>query len=210
LFLWLSIIGVLYGAFAAWAQNDFKRLIAYSSFSHVNFILAGLFIWAEPAHLGAYLQVFNHGITIAALFLVSDWLEKKLHSTAIGQMGGLAKYLPKLCWLTSFFVLANVALPGLNNFVGELLILFGLFKENPWMATLLGTIVILSVIYMLRMMQKLYFETPRAYGQETWKDLSVPQFALALPLIILILWFGIYPAPIIKQLEPSTKTELNP
>lgn len=201
--LGLSIVGVFYGGFAAWMQNDFKRLIAYSSFSHVNFILAGLFIWEDPAHLGAVLQAFNHGVTITALFLVASWLEYNIHSTAIGQMSGLAKFLPKLCWLTLFFVLSNVALPGLNNFVGELLILFGLFKENPYIAAVLAATVILSAIYMLRWMQKMYFETPRVY-ETTWMDVNGKQFAIALPLIGLILWFGIYPAPIIKQLKGQT------
>src|SRR5207248_6492119 len=133
LLLGLSIAGVLYGGLAAWMQGDYKRLIAYSSFSHVNFILVGIFAWSQAAHEGAILQALNHGITIAGLFLVAGWLEERLGSTAISPFSGMAKFLPQLCWLTFIFVLSSVALPGTNDFVGEVLILFGLFGHHPWL-----------------------------------------------------------------------------
>jgi NADH-quinone oxidoreductase subunit M len=200
--LGLAIAGVLYGGLAAWMQNDYKRLIAYSSFSHVNFILAGLFVWDHTAQGGAILQALNHGVTIAALFLVAGWLQERLGSTAIGQSSGLAKFLPILCWLTLFFVLASVALPGTNNFIGEVMILFGLFVENPWAAAILGLTIILSVIYMLRWMQKMYFEEPVLY-QDTWKDIGIKELTQALPLIALVLWVGIYPAPVLKYVKQA-------
>lgn len=204
LLLGLAIAGVLYGAFAAWMQSDFKRLLAYSSFSHVNFVLAGLFIWSETAHGGAILQALNHGITIAALFLAAGWLEERLGSTSISQGGGLAKFLPMLCWLTVFFVLSSVALPGTNNFVGELMILFGLFSQSPWLAFILGLTIIFSVVYMLRWMQKVYFETPAPF-HASWIDIKAKELVVALPLIIAILWIGIYPAPILLQIKPATE-----
>lgn len=204
LLLGLAIAGVLYGALAAWRQTDYKRLIAYSSFSHVNFVLAGLFVWSQVSHEGAILQAVNHGITIAALFTVAGWLEKRIGTTSIGAYAGLAKYLPALCWVTLVFVLSSVAMPGTNNFVGELLILFGLFTFNPWLAAILGTTVILSVIYMLRWMQKVYFETPSAF-QSQWIDLRPKEFAIALPLIALILWIGIYPTPLFRHIEPAAE-----
>ncbi len=111
LLLGLATVGVLYGGLAAWMQSDYKRLIAYSSFSHVNFILAGIFIWSQVAHEGAILQALNHGITIAGLFLFSGWLEKRLGSTEMRLVGGMAKFLPQLCWLTIIFVLSSIALP---------------------------------------------------------------------------------------------------
>ncbi len=199
--LGLAITGVFYGGLAAWMQKDFKRLIAYSSFSHVNFILVGLFVWNQTAQDGAILQAINHGITIAALFLVIGWLEERLGSTTIGQASGLAKYMPTLCWITLVFVLSSMALPGTNNFVGEILILFGLFSENAWLASFLGLSVILSAMYMLRWMQKVYFETPIGYV-DTLRDIKGKEMAVALPLIALILWIGIYPLPILKQIEP--------
>lgn len=201
--LWFAIIGVLYGGLAAWVQNDFKKLLAYSSFSHVNFILVGLFVWNQVSHEGAVLQAINHGITIAALFLVAGWLEERLGTTTFSRFGGVAKYLPHLCWLTLFFVLSSVALPGMNNFVGELMIFFGLFGPHPWLTALVGLTVILSVIYMLRWMQKIYFEAPH-YSDSAGKDIGAKQLAIALPLVFLVLWIGIYPSPILKMITIPT------
>jgi NADH-quinone oxidoreductase subunit M len=197
LFLTLSIIGVLYGGLSAWRQNDFKRVIAYSSFSHVNFVLAGIFVWNQTAHSGAVLQAFNHGVTIAALFLVASWLEDRIGSTKFGRIGGLAKFMPNLCWLTLFFVLSAVALPGTNNFVGEIMILFGVFKYNPWVAAILATTIIISVLYMLRWMQKVYFEEPSLF-QQNWIDIKSKEIIIALPIILITLWIGIYPSPMLK------------
>jgi NADH-quinone oxidoreductase subunit M len=199
LLLGLAIAGVFYGGLSAWMQNDYKRLIAYSSFSHVNFVLAGLFVMSETAHAGAILQALNHGITIAGLFLVAGWLEERLQTTQLGQVTGLAKYMPNLCWLTLFFVMASVALPGTNNFVGEILIFFGLFVKDPIATAVLALSVILSVMYMLRFMQKTYFETPSPQ-QSSWVDIHGREMLIALPLALLILWIGIYPAPILRQL----------
>lgn len=193
----IAITGVLYGGLAAWMQVDYKRLLAYSSFSHVNFVLVGLFVWNQMAHSGAILQALNHGITIAALFLVAGWLQERLGTTALLGFGGLAKYFPNLCWLTFFFVLSSVALPGTNNFVGELMILLGLFAASPALTALLGLSIILSVIYMLRWMQKMYFETPSPF-ESSWVDITGKQMVIALPLVALILWVGIYPAPLLK------------
>lgn len=201
LLLGLAIVGVLYGGLAAWMQNDYKRLIAYSSFSHVNFILAGIFVWSQAAHEGAILQALNHGITIAGLFMVAGWLEERMGSTAIGSFSGVAKFLPHLCWLTMIFVLSSIALPGTNNFVGELLILFGLFGQHPWLTFVLGLTVILSVVYMLRWMQSVYFETPKAAFENPLGDIKLKELLIAFPLVALIFWVGIYPNPVLKQVE---------
>lgn len=205
LFLALAVAGVFYGGLTAWMQKDFKRLIAYSSLSHVNFILVGVFALSQTAHAGAILQSFNHGITIAALFIVAGWLEERLGNTHIGPVKGLAKFLPHLCWLTLFFVLSSVALPGTNNFVGELMILFGLFTQNPWLAAVVGLSIILSVIYMLFWMQKVYFEEP-TFFQESWVDIRSKELLQSLPLMALILWVGLYPGPILKMLEPKVES----
>lgn len=201
-FLGLAIAGVFYGGMAAWMQNDFKRLIAYSSFSHVNFILAGLFIWYQPAQTGAVLQAVNHSVTIAALFITAGWLEHFLRSTSMKHVSGLAKYMPNLCWLTLLFVLSSVALPGTNNFIGELLIFFGLFKQNPWLTAFLGLSIILSVLYMLRYMQKVYFGAPSSF-HSSWTDIGIKELLIAAPLAALILWIGIYPAPVLEEINPA-------
>lgn len=209
LLLGLAIAGVLYGGLAAWMQSDYKRLIAYSSFSHVNFILAGIFVWSQAAHEGAILQALNHGVTIAGLFLVAGWLEERTGSTAMGPFSGLTKFFPHLCWLTMIFVLSSVALPGTNNFVGELLILFGLFGQHPWLTLVLGLSVILSVIYMLRWMQKVYFETPQAEFNHAFNDIRMRELLIALPLVALIFWIGIYPNPVLKQVEFAAEKDIS-
>jgi NADH-quinone oxidoreductase subunit M len=205
--LGLAIAGVLYGAFAAWSQNDFKRLIAYSSFSHVNFILVGLFVWNEPAPAGAILQAINHGITITALFLAAGWLEERVSTTDMRSVKGLAKYLPQLCWFTLVFVLSSVALPGTNNFVGEIMILFGLFGVHPWLTAILGLSVIFSVVYMLRWMQSVYFETP-LLRQPGWVDIKGKEISIALVLSALIFWLGIYPQPVLNEIIPAAAKEV--
>lgn len=203
----LAIAGVFYGSFAAWMQNDFKRLIAYSSLAHVNFILAGLFVWNAAAHSGAVLQSINHGITITALFLVAGWLAERLQGTAFGQFGGLAKTLPMLCWLTLFFVLASVGLPGLNNFVGEFLILFGVFQAYPYAAAVLVLSVIFSVVYMLRFMQRLYFG-PASVTPHPFSDIGARELLIALPLVALILWIGVYPAPLLRLIQNAQGVQI--
>lgn len=200
----LAIAGVLYGGLAAWQQNDFKRMLAYSSFSHVNFVLAGLFVWNETAHAGAILQAVNHGITILALFLVAGWLESRLGSTSMLQAGGLAAFFPQLCWITLFFVLASVAVPGTNNFIGELMIFFGVFAHHPWLTAVLGLTIILSVMYMLRWMQMIYFETPNL-NHVLWGDIRAKELIIALPLIALVLWIGIYPTPVLREIKPAAE-----
>lgn len=205
--LTLAILGVFYGALAAWQQSDFKKLIAYSSFSHVNIILVGLFVWINEAHLGAVLQAFNHGITITGLFLVVGWLETRVGTTSMKQLSGLAEYLPRLCWLTFIFILSSIALPGTNNFVGELLIFFGLFSLDPWIAAVLSLIIVLSVIYMLRFMQKVYFGKSLA-PQDSWIDIQTKHLLVALPLVALIFFVGIYPMPLLKELQTLTETTI--
>lgn len=203
----LAIFGTLYAALAAWRQTDFKQLIAYSSLSHVNFILVGLFVWRQSAHTGAILQALNHGITITALFLVAFWLEERLKSRQLHQIKGLAAPFPLLCWVTFFFALAAIALPGTNNFIGEFFILFGLFTSQPYLAALLALSLVFSVLYMLRWMQAMYF------GKNTLAppqhDLNLKELAFALPLAVAILWIGIYPAPVLKQVQSATEEVLS-
>ncbi|MGZ6298490.1 MAG: complex I subunit 4 family protein [Parachlamydiaceae bacterium] len=198
----LAIIGTLYAALAAWTQTDYKRLIAYSSLSHVNFILAGLFIASQLGLEGALLQAFNHGITIAALFLVAYWLKERTQTTTIDSIGGLNQFLPRLCWFTLFFVLASVALPSTNNFVGELIIFFALFEKYRWLTAILAFSIILSAIYMLRWMRKVYFEEPKETAP-TFTDLTIKEIIPALALTVLILAVGIYPKPFLTMIQPA-------
>ena len=198
--LTLAIIGVIYGAMAAWAQTDYKKLLAYSSFSHVNFVLAGLFVWDSTAQAGAIFQAVNHAITISGLFLLAGWLEARIGTRNMGMAGGLAVYMPRLAWLTLFFILSSVALPGLNSFVGEVLILYGVFGYSATLAAILGLTVILSVVYMLRWMHSVYFEVASPF-QAAWVDLNRKEAWLLVPLVLLVLWLGIYPMPALSHIE---------
>jgi NADH-quinone oxidoreductase subunit M len=204
IFITLAMIGLFYAGLAALKEKDFKKLIAFSSLSHVNFILVGVFIWNKVAQEGAILQSVNHAITITALFLTAGWLEERLQSTSLTKVGGLAKFLPHLCWLTLFFVLSSVALPGTNSFIGEILIFYGFFKTYTWLTLLLGLSIILSVMYMLRYMQKAYFAAPSLY-QPSWIDLKKREWFIATPLIILVLWIGIYPTPLLNEIKPAAE-----
>lgn len=199
----IAISGMLYGAFAAWGQRDFKRLIAYSSLSHVNFVLAGLFVYNQMAQSGAILAAINHSITITGLFLVAAWLQERLGTTQFGSVSGLACYMPHLAWLSLFFALSAVALPGLNNFVSEVMVLYGLFLHDPIYSALLATTVILSIIYMLKFMHRIYFETASPF-EAGWQDIKTKQILIAIPLVALILWLGLYPGPLLQQIEPAT------
>jgi NADH-quinone oxidoreductase subunit M len=196
----LAIVGVLYAAIAAAMQNDFKQLIAYSSLSHVNFILVGIFVWDSTAHEAAILQAFNHSITIAALFVVAHWLEVRIGSTSMGQVHGVATYMPKLCWITLAFAMAAVSLPSTSNFVGELLILSALFKKDMFLTALLTLSVILSAVYMLRWMQKVFFEEPSP-RHENWTDINFKEIAVICPLLLLVFWIGLYPNVLWQQIN---------
>lgn len=205
----LAVAGVLYGGLAAWRQSDYKKVIIYSSLSHVNFILAGVFVWNLDAHEGAIVQAINHAITITALFLVSSWLEERLRSTLIGPFSGVVHRFPKLCWLTMLFVVSAIAVPGTNNFIGEFFILFGLFGENPWITFIIGLSIILSVMYLLRWMQTVYFDPPRGEIPKGKIDIGIKEFAIALPLVLLIFWIGIYPRPILEQAKSAAKNQVS-
>lgn len=204
--LGLAIVGALYAALAAWTQTDYKRLIAYSSLSHVNFILAGLFIASQVAMQGAILQAFNHGVTITALFLAAAWLQKRTLSTAFHSTSGITQVFPKLSWLTLVFVLSSIALPGTNNFVGEFLIFFGLIAKNVWATALLGLTIIFSAMYMLRWMEQVYYGELKETTISEVSDIGTKEFTMALPLLFLIFAVGIYPGPILQQLEAAVTT----
>lgn len=199
--IFLSVAGVLYGAFAAWGQSDYKKLIAYSSFSHVNFILVGFFTFSSIAHEGALLQTFNHGILITALFLLAGWLSVRIQTTSLSSYQGLSRFFPKLCWITFTFVMASAALPGTNQFVGEIIILYDLFLKSPWMAALLATSVVLSIVYLLKWIQSVYFGKPSPLTSHF--DLSSKEVLLVAPLLLFVFWIGIYPSFFLETLKPA-------
>jgi NADH-quinone oxidoreductase subunit M len=208
-FLTFGVAGVIYGALIACVQQDMKRLIAFSSISHLGIIVLGLFAagasaGAHQSLAGAALHMFNHGILIAALFLIVALLEKRFGTRMMKDYLGLMRAIPKFSFVFMLIMLASVALPGTNGFVGEFLILLGVFQAYPLAAVLGTSTAILSAIYMLWMYQKTMFESPIKLGADASKhELQRAELVLLAPVILFILWIGIYPNYFLERLTTA-------
>ena len=187
----LGVLSVLYGAKLAFAQDDLKRLIAYTSISHMGFISLGIFAWNHLSLQGTVMQMVGHGLSSAGLFAIAGLLQQRLHTRDLNQMGGLWGQLPKLSALTMLFAAAALGLPGLANFIGEFMILLGVFQVQPWAASLSALGMILAPVYALLILQKGFFGAP-AQGQLEVLDLNSRELVmlgiLALGLILLGFW----------------------
>ncbi len=193
----LAIIGILYGAMVAFAQTDIKKLIAYSSVSHMGYIVLGIFCWNSAGHLGATFQMVSHGLTTGALFLMIGMLYERFKTREISSFGGLAEVMPNftICFVLISF--ASIAVPLTNGFIGEFLILLGAFKVNPYYAVFAVLGVFLSAAYMLNLIRKVFFgKCPDKFKDLKKLDLSKREFAVLIPIIILIFFTGIYPQSI--------------
>jgi NADH-quinone oxidoreductase subunit M len=197
----LAILGILYGALLAFSQTDLKRLVAYTSVSHMGFVLLGVFVWNELALQGVVLQILCHGISTGALFILVGAIQERTHTRDMRQMGGLWSTLPRLAGVSMIFALASLGLPGLGNFVSEILILIGTYR-NSALAAILATLGLISAtIYALWMIQAA-FHGP---NKEGWKlpDLSGRETVLMGAMIAAILWLGLYPQPVFKTISPA-------
>jgi NADH-quinone oxidoreductase subunit M len=192
----LGLLGIGYGGWLAYVQTDLKRLVAYASVAHLGFILLGLAADNGMAMQGSLLQLFNHGITTAALFVLVGLVERRAASRQLSELGGLWGRTPKLGAMLLLFSLAALGLPGLNIFTGEILILLGAFAARPWWGAVAMVGVLLAACYMLRMVQGVCWGTAR--GSEPMADLQRSEMALLVPLAVLVLWFGFYPLPCLK------------
>jgi NADH-quinone oxidoreductase subunit M len=187
----LSVIAIIYGAVVCFAQKDLKRLIAYSSVSHMGFVTIGIFALNTQGVEGGILQMVNHGIITGALFLMVGIIYERTHTRAISDYGGFASFVPWYAGIFIVFTLASIGLPGTNGFIGEFLIILGAFTKSKIFGVLAATGIILGAGYMLWLYQRIFF-------QKRDKDLAVPdldlrEFVILLPLIILVFWIGIYP-----------------
>lgn len=197
----LGVVGILYGAVLAFAQDDFKRLVAYSSISHLGFVLLGIFAWHPLALEGAIVQIVAHGVSTGALFIVAGSLQERLHTRDMRSMGGLWEAVPRLGAIGLFFVIASLGLPGLANFVGEFLVLLGSFQVNKTL-TILGTAgLVAATIYALVLMQRA-FNGPNV-NQWRIPDLSARPLALFGALIAIQVWIGLYPKPVLDTARPG-------
>jgi len=207
----LSVIGIILGALVAWRQSDIKKLIAYSSVSHLGFVTLGIFALTETSWNGAFLQMINHGITTGALFLLVGFIYDQKHSRNIERFGGLAKQLPRFSLIFIIMSLSSVGLPGTNGFVGEFMILLGSFQSEVisklWVV-LASTGVILSAIYTLHLVQKLCFGKP-AEDNSFMKDIGWKEYVLYVPFIILVFVIGLYPKWIVAPIHETTSAIFN-
>jgi len=201
--LWLSVFAIVYGGYMALAQSDLKKLVAYSSVSHMGFVTLGIFVFNSQGIQGAILQMFNHGLTTAALFISVGQLYDRTHSRAIEDYGGLHKPMPKFVALFFLFSVAAFGLPGTCNFIGEFLVLVGTSYRSFAMVLLSMGGIVLAAAYMLWMLQKVALGEPNTKAAEVLPDLSNRELATVIPLAILVLWIGLYPGPLMKMMDAS-------
>ncbi len=199
----LALIGIVYGAIVALMQTDLKRLIAYSSVSHLGFVVLGVFAFTQQGVTGGVLQMLNHGLSTGALFLLVGMLYERTHTRQLGEMGGMADVTPKLAGLFLFAALSSLGLPGLNNFVGEFLVILGTFSRSAVYGSIAATGVVLAAIYLLWSYQRMA-HGPVVEPHATHSDLSVREYALIAPVLIAILVLGIYPRLVLDRIEPTT------
>ena len=208
----LAVIGIVYGALVAFAQTDIKKLVAYSSVSHLGFVVLGLFAFNAVAVQGALIQMVNHGISTGALFLLIGMLYERRHTRAMADYGGIAKSVPVLTFAMLFSVFASAGLPGLNGFVGEFLILIGSFDSdtvgNPILVAVATTGVIFAAVYLLWMVYRTFFGEITDEANATMRDLNGREIALLLPLVALMFGMGFFPAPFLERSEATVQAVL--
>ncbi len=194
--MWLGVIGIIYGALLAFVQTDIKRLIAYTSISHMGFVLIGIYAGNTLALQGVVIQMIAHGLSAGALFILCGELYERLHTRDLRKMGGLWSRLKFLPPIALFFAAASVGLPGMGNFVGEFLILLGSFKVAPVVTIVAASGLILAAVYGLIMMQRAFFGKPQS--GERLVDLSARELGLMFSLMLLLLLLGLYPQPVLN------------
>ena len=216
LFIVLAIIGIIYGALVAMVQPDVKRLVAYSSVAHMGFVILGMFSFTEWGMQGALYQMLNHGVSTGALFLLVGFIYERRHTRQISDFGGLANVMPIYATIFVITSMSSIGLPFLNGFVGEFLIMVGMWKSTilsitdstnwNYIATMLaGTGVIFAAVYLLWMIQRVFFGKVTNEKNRSLKDLSWREIGLIAPLVFLMVYMGVYPKPFLERSEDSVK-----
>ena len=199
----LSIVGIVYGALVAMAQRDWKRLVAYSSVSHMGMVMLGMFALTPVGITGSIVQQLNHGISTGALFLIVGIVYERRHTRLIADYGGLSKVMPVYAAIFLIMMMSSIGLPTLNGFIGEVLILQGVFVVSWVWAAVAASGIVLGAAYMLWLYQRTMFGNITNPDNEKLSDLSVREFATFVPLLILAVWIGLYPKPFLDRLETS-------
>jgi NADH-quinone oxidoreductase subunit M len=205
----LALIGIIYGAAVSFAQKDMKKLVAYSSVSHLGFVMLGIFAMDMQGISGGILQMVNHGLSTGALFLIVGMLYERRHSRELADYGGLWKTLPVLGTLSLIVTLSSAGLPGLNGFVGEFTILLGAFGSealgSPWFAGVGALGVILAAVYLLYMFEKVFLGRITHEENREMSDLNVRELLVLVPILIVIFWIGLYPKPFFELVNPAVE-----
>lgn len=199
----LSVIAIIYGAYMAFAQADLKKLIAYSSVSHMGFVTLGIFAMNAQGIEGAILQMVNHGITTGGLFMCVGIIYERTHSREIADNSGLASPMPCYATFLVIFALSSVGLPGMNSFVGEFLVLVGTFVWSKFAATLAALGVILAAAYILWMLQRVIYGIPAQHMMSKLYDMNTREIAMLVPLVGFVFWIGLYPKPLLDVMHAS-------
>jgi NADH-quinone oxidoreductase subunit M len=203
----LSVIGIVYGSIIAIQQKDLKKLLAYSSFAHVGLMSAGVFSLTLKGMQGAVIQMLAHGINVVGLFFVAEIIQRRLRTRDIDRMGGITQTSPVLTVLFMILMLGSVALPLTNGFVGEFLLLSGVYEFNHWYGAVAGLTIILGAVYMLKMFQGVMFGEQNHWTEKV-TDITLTEAMVLIPLVILVLWMGIAPGSFLKLTEPAVKQVL--
>ncbi len=204
----LAIIGIIYGAIVSFAQTDVKKLVAYSSVSHLGFVMRGIFALTAQGIQGALLQMINHGISTGALFLLVGFIYERRHTREMNEFGGLWKIVPIYGSIMLIVALSSMGLPGLNGFVGEFTILLGTWASNPWWAAFAALGVILAAIYILTMFQKMFMGETHNDENKHLIDLSRRELWVIVPLLVFIFIIGIFPQPFFNTMTASVNALL--
>jgi NADH-quinone oxidoreductase subunit M len=199
----LAVIGIIYGALVAMVQKDMKKLVAYSSVSHLGFVMLGLFAFNLQGIEGGILQMINHGVSTGALFLIVGILYERRHTRLIEEFGGLSKVLPVYATIFLIVTLSSIGLPGTNGFVGEFLILLGAFKTTRVLTVFAASGVILAAVYMLWMFQRVMFGKVTNEKNLRLRDLNGREVAYLLPLLVMVFWIGVYPQTFLRKMDAS-------
>jgi NADH-quinone oxidoreductase subunit M len=210
-FIILALIGITYGALVAMVQPDMKRLVAYSSVAHMGFVVLGMFSFTEQGMQGALYQMLNHGVSTGALFLLVGFIYERRHTRLISEFGGLANVMPIYATIFVITAMSSIGLPALNGFVGEFLIMLGMWKSvavaHPWITTMIaGTGVIFAAVYLLWMIQRVFFGKITNPENEKLLDLSWREIGLIAPLIFLMFFMGLYPSPFLNRSKEAIVT----
>src|SRR5215216_2613475 len=203
--LTLAVIGIVYGALVSLVQPDFKKLVAYSSVSHLGFVMLGIFALTVQSVQGALMVMINHGLSTGALFFLIGMIYERRHTRLIESYGGLARVVPLFAAILTFVSLSSIAVPGTNGFIGEFLVLVGAFRTAPVFTLIATTSVIIAAAYLLWAIQRILFNPLDKPENAHVSDLNRRELLLMAPLIAGIIWLGVYPAPVLRRMQTSAE-----